>query len=151
MLELFEAIYNHYLADPLADNLKGLYHTEAPQEAEFPYAVFSLVSNTQEFTFSENFENCLIQFNIYSRESSPKEICDLYELLKGNTVAGTGFDFLDLSIDDYRAVSLLRENAILTHIEGVWQYSVTYRAVLEKTGEAAHFISNKFMYNLLSI
>jgi len=151
MLELFEAIFSHYQSDPLSRHLKGFYHTEAPQEAEFPYGVFSLVSNVQDFTYTEDFENCLVQFNLYSDDSSPRQACELYELLKGDPVEGTGFDFLELSIEEYRTVSLMRENAILTRVEGVWQYNVTYRMVLQKTGEAAHFVSNKYMYNLLSI
>ena len=151
MTELFEAIYAHYLEDPLANNLTGLYNTEAPQNAEFPYCVFALVSNVPEFTFNEDFENCLVQFNLFSKESSPAKICTLYELLRGDTISGTGFDFLELSITNYEAVSLIRENAILFQVDDVWQYNVTYRMILEKTGAAAHFVSNKYLYNLISI
>jgi len=151
MKELFEAIYSHYLDDPLSGTLKGLYHTEAPPDAEFPYCVFLLVSNTLDYTFSENFEDCLVQFNLFSDKSSPQEITQLYELLKGDTELGTGFDFLELPIDNYRTVSLVRETAILIHVDDVWQYSVTYRMLLEQTGLAAHYEISKYLYNLMSI
>jgi len=149
MNKLFEAIYSHYSSDPLASSLTGMYNTEAPQEAELPYAVFALISDVPEWTFSENFENCLLQFNIFSDESSPAEICALYELLKGDVDIGTGFDFLDLSITDYEVVSLIRENAILTRLEGIWQYSITYRMQFQETGVAAKALTVG-MFNLLS-
>jgi len=150
MNDLFAAIITHYDADPLAVSLTGMYNTEAPQEAVFPYGVFSLVSNVPDWTFSENFENCLLQFNIFSDKISPVEICALYDLLKGDVGVGTGFDFLDLPITDYEAISLVRENAILLRVENIWQYTVTYRILLRETGEAAKALTVG-MYNLLGL
>jgi len=150
MNDLFAAIITHYDADPLAVSLTGMYNTEAPQEAVFPYGVFSLVSNVPDWTFSENFENCLLQFNIFSDKISPVEICALYDLLKGDIGVGTGFDFLDLPITDYEAISLVRENAILLRVENIWQYTVTYRILLRETGEAAKALTVG-MYNLLGL
>lgn len=151
MKELFEAVYAHYLLDPLANSMSGLYNTEAPQEAKFPFGVFLLVSNVQDFTFSENFENCLVQFNLFSSESSPVEISNLYELLKGDTVSGTGFDFLELFLDNYETVSLQREVATLTKVENIWQYNVSYRCVLQYSGEVVHVRFCGNLYNFLSI
>ena len=127
MTELFAAIITHYSSDPLKDSLTGgLWNTEAPQDVVFPYGVFQLISDVPEWTFSENLENILIQFNIFSDKSNPVETCALFELLK------KAFDFLDLPIDNYETVSLVRENAILTRVESVWQYNVTYRIVIQK-------------------
>lgn len=152
MKPLFEAIYAHYASDPLATRLSELYDTEAPPDAEYPYAVFSVPSDVQEITFSENFENCLIQFNIFSEEAYPDEVYEIFRLLKGDTVLGTGFDFFDLVLDDYTTVSMQRENAILTRLEGkIWLYSVTYRLLLESTGEAARAKIEKYLYNLLPL
>lgn len=151
MNELFTSIYSHYLEDPLSSSLTALYNTEAPANAGFPYAVFSLVSDVLDFTFTENFENCLVQFNVFSNKSSSKEIGNLFNLFKGDPVAGEGFDFFELSLDNYETVSLQRESAILTRIEKIWQYNITYRCVLQYTGEVAHAIANKFLYNLISI
>jgi len=150
MNDLFAAVITHYDADPLAESLTGMYNTEAPQEAVFPYGVFSLVSDVPDWTFSENFENCLLQFNIFSDKISPVEICALYDLLKGDVGVGTGFDFLDLPITDYEAISLIRENAILLRVEQIWQYTVTYRILLRETGEAAKALTVGF-YNLLGL
>jgi len=151
MDDLFAAIITHYSTDPLeASDLTGLYNTQAPQDAVFPYAVFTLISDVPEWTFSEDFENVLVQFNIFSNTSSPVEICALYELLKGDVALGTGFDFLDLPVTDYEIVSLIRENAILTRIEGIWQYNVTYRMEIQRTDVAAKAMTIG-MYNLLSL
>jgi len=150
MNDLFAAIITHYDADPLAALLTGMYNTEAPQDAVFPYGVFSLISDVPDWTFSENFENCLLQFNIFSDKINPVEICALYDLLKGDVGIGTGFDFLDLPITDYEAISLVRENAILLRVENIWQYTVTYRILLRETGEAAKALTVG-MYNLLGL
>lgn len=126
MTDLFAAIMVRYAAVPLSSSLTGLWNTQAPQDAVSPYGVFTLISDVPEWTFSENFENCLLQFNLFSDENDPVEICALFELLK------TAFDFLDLTIANHETVSMIRENVILTRIENVWQYNVTYRIILQK-------------------
>lgn len=126
MTDLFVAIMTRYDAVALSSSLTGLWNTEAPQDAVFPYGVFQLISNVPEWQFEEDFENILLQFNLFSKTSSPVQICALYTLLK------TAFDFFDLTIANYETVSLIRENAILTRIENVWQYNVTYRIVMQK-------------------
>lgn len=128
MRTLFQAIYTAYLASGLpAGGLTGLYNTEAPPGAAFPYGVFTLVSDVPDWTFSEDFENCLVQFNLFSdHKTSPVEICALFELLK------VAFDFVDLTVSGYKSVSLTRELSTLLRIDMVWQYTVTYRIYLEK-------------------
>lgn len=138
MKDLFKAIYAHYLDDLLATKLTGMYNTEAPPDAVFPYGVFSLISCVQDFNFGEDFENCLVQFNLFSK-GTLQEICDLYDLLKGDVSAGTGFDFHDLVFVDYDSVSMIRENSMLGKVEGAWQFSVTYRIVMQKKGSVVHF------------
>ena len=128
MNTLFTAIYEKYLASGLpAAGMTGLYNTRAPADAAFPYGVFSLQDNKPEWTFTENFENCLIQFNLFSNiKKSPSEICTLFELLK------TTFDFVDLTFDGYTSISLVREIATLVNIENVWDFMVQYRFLIEE-------------------
>ena len=128
MNTLFTSIYTAYLASGLPDaGMTGLYNTEAPPGAEFPYGVFTLVSDVPDWTFTEDFENCLIQFNLYSdHRTKPAEVCALFELLKA------AFDFVDLTVTGYTSVSLTREMATLLRVDMVWQYTVTYRIYLEK-------------------
>ncbi len=155
MNELLTAIYDHFKTDPLFTStvhLTDLYDTEAPASAMFPYGTVAIISDIQEFTFTEDFEDCLVQFNLFSKKSSAEELGVLFNLLKGDTEAGEGFDFKDLTfIDNFRPVSLERVNAIRTRVEKIWQYNVTYRCVLQYDGVIAHAVTNKFLYNLMSI
>lgn len=128
MQDLFNAIYTYYLTTSLASSLTGdFYNTEAKEDVSFPYGTFSIVSVVPDWTFTENLEYCLIQFNLFSNTVDATEVCNLFELLK------TAFDFYDLAVDNYETVSMVRENAILTRVEKVWQYSVTYRILLGKS------------------
>lgn len=128
MTDLFNAIYTYYLTTSLSSSLTGgLHNTEAKEDVSFPYGTFSIVSIVPDWTFDENLEDCLIQFNLFSNTVDATEVCSLFELLK------TAFDFYDLTIANYETVSLVRENAILTRAEKIWQYSVTYRILLGKS------------------
>ena len=127
MKTLFQAIYARHQATDLSDALTNLYCTEAPPRAVFPYGVFSLVSNVPDWTFTEDFEDSLVQFSLFSNVISDQtEVCDAFELLKA------AFDKFDLVVANYKIVSLTREMANLIKQEDVWHYAVTYRIYLEK-------------------
>lgn len=126
MTDLFTALYEYWVTTTLNSLMTALYNTEAPETAEYPYAVMSIVSNVADWTFTEDIENCLVQFNIYSDTVDATEVCNIFEALK------TAFDFYDLSISNYETISLTRENAILTRVEKVWTYNATYRILLGK-------------------
>jgi len=152
MKDLFEAIFTRFTEDAdLFGSVTGMYNTEAPANAAFPYIVFSLVSDVQDFDSDSILEDTLIQFNIFSDESSSSEVCDIFEYLKGITVEGTGYDFYELAIDNYTTLILKRETAQLFQVEKIWQYNVTYQCLLNYTGEVAveKFYGN--LYALLSI
>lgn len=127
MQDLFNAIYDYYLTTALASPLSALHNTQAPEDAVFPYITFSLISDVPDWTFTENLENCLVQFNLFSNTVDATQICALFELLK------TAFDFYDLTIDNYETIYMFRENSILTRVENVWQYNVLYRILLGKS------------------
>lgn len=97
-----------------------LYNTEAPEEATFPYATVSLVSDVPGFTFEENTEDCLVQFNLHSSTTTCAEINTTFELVKA------AFDKYDLVIAGATTISLERGNANLFKVEGVWQLNVVY-------------------------
>ena len=122
---LFTAIYSRYVASSLSALLSGMYHTQAPADAVFPYATLSLISPRPEWTFTENFENCLIQFSLFNNESSPSDAGDEVELLKEL------YDFFDLLITYFLTVKFVRETVHMLRIERVWQHVVTYRILIE--------------------
>lgn len=127
MIDLFYAIYIKYQGSPLASELTGFYNTQADKNAVYPYGVFQLISAVPDWTFTEEMENCLVQINLFSDTVDAEEICSLYKTLK------TAFDFSDLDIVNYEMISIVRENSILTRVEKVWQYNVTYRILLGKS------------------
>lgn len=137
MKELFEAIYAHYEATVLAAKLTELYNTEAPplstEEGDggsvFPYGTFSLVSDVPDWTFTEHFEDILIQFDFFSKAVLATEVLEAAEALED------AFDFHDLAIAyPYTTVSLTQEVAnLLPRVEGIWEYNISYRLLLERT------------------
>jgi len=134
MNELLIAIQSHFLTDPLntgTPSLTALYDTEAPSDAVFPYGTVSIIGGSPDFTFTEDFENPIIQFNLFSKKSSGKEIGVLFNLLKGDKDLGQGFDFKDLAITGYGAVSMVRGESIRTRVEKVWQYEVNYSSTFQ--------------------
>lgn len=134
MNELFIAIQSHFLTDPLFTNRPGLtalYDTEAPADAVFPYGTVSIIGGSPDFTFTEDFENPNIQFNMFSNKSSGKEIGELFNLLKGDKDLGQGFDFKDLTISGYGAVSLVRGESVRTREEKMWKYEVNYSSMFQ--------------------
>jgi len=125
MQVLFEAIWNRFRATALASKLTELYNTEAPPEAVFPYGVFS-TNITADWTFTETSEDCLIMFVLFSEESLSTELCVAFEALK------VAFDFHDLAVAGYEFVSLERGPANMIRVEKIWQYSITYKLVIQK-------------------
>jgi len=111
----------------------GLYCYEAPQNTDFPYGVFFLVSDIPWDRFVERGNEAVIQFNIFSRKTSTTvdpltEISNLYELLDAV------YDECTLTIDNYTHVSMKRElgELIPGDESGVYQCSISYRVLMEK-------------------
>ena len=126
MLEpLFDAIYNRYLATGFAAEITELYNTEAMGEAVMPYSIISMVSNIPDWTFTENFENFILQFSLFSETSTNKEILDAAVALK------SAFDFFDLNVAGFSTVSMTRGVSTLVRVEKVWQYKINYHIELQ--------------------
>jgi len=129
MKEFFKAIMDKFAAGQVAASVSALYNTEAKPSAVFPYIVFS-VDNNQDWTFTEQFEDFAVQFDIYSDTPSVEEVSDIFDLLT------SCYDFVDLTITGYQPISMQRENSRLIKwdVEGklVWNWSVTYKVKIQK-------------------
>lgn len=107
-----------------------LYKGRAEQGAAYPYAVFFMVSNTPELTFSEDYENTIIQFSLFSTTSGTTEIEDIYTHLKALydecALTITGATLVWMKRD--HAVFLAEDHAITTSAgtTRVWVYHVDY-------------------------
>ncbi len=152
MKTLFAAIDARYKADSsLAAATTGMYLSEAPANAKYPYIVVTLVGDTEDFDSSTFYEDVIIQFAIFDNRKSPSRITDIFELLKGVPANDTGFDFGNLIIDDYLTLAMIRNTANLLRVDNVWEYVVSYQILLEETGVGGvgHFHSN--FYNLMQL
>lgn len=54
----------------------------AAEGAEYPYIVFQIVSDVPDLTFTESYEDVLIQFSLFSSASSSGEVEDMFAHLK---------------------------------------------------------------------
>lgn len=129
MKTLFTGIYNLFTTGSPAiytDVGGRFYLTEAPQDTTFPYIVYYLVSNDYDYQFEEDFEEFVIQFNIFDDKASPSNISDYYENLK------TLFDWSSPTVSNYTVITFQREFSQLARDDDVWQWTVQYRVLLEK-------------------
>ena len=130
MKALFTGIYNLFTTGPPAiyTNVGGrFYLTEAPQNTTFPYIVYYVESNDYDYQFVEDFEDFLIQFNIFDDDvSSASNISTYFENLK------TLFDWSLPTVSGYSIVRFVREFATLARDDEVWQYTIQYRILLQK-------------------
>ena len=105
-----------------------IYLDEAPDRATFPYCVFFIVSAVPNGTFTEDIDDVMIQFSLFSTSKGATEITGLYNKLTAL------FDDCSLTVTDALSLSFSREN-LLTSVEdmttttgtvGVKHWSVDY-------------------------
>lgn len=124
MKYLTTAIYAKLSGSLLDTDIGGrLYKGQAPQGAEYPYVVFSIISDIPEKTFTEDYENVLIQFSLFSDEEGSAEIEDMFAHLK------TLYDECSLTITSSTLVWMKRQNAIQIKDDDVWIYHVDYEVL----------------------
>lgn len=134
MNELFKAVWDRFVTTTgsgLYDDIGGrLYHNVAPQQATFPYCVYFSVDDTNELDFSDDREEFLLQFNIFSQNNSAVEAGDLLSSLK------TMFDNCNLNVTDWRHLRFKRNfvipNNAFEQVPPVMGYSVEYNVLLER-------------------
>jgi len=134
MNSLFQAVYNRFSSTTgsgLYNDVSGrMYLGHASQGATFPYCVYFSVSDIDELDFSDERENFLLQFNIYSQNNSVLEAGNLLESLK------TMFDNCSLTVTGWRHLQFKRgmvyPNNDFSQVPPVQGYSIEYDVLLEK-------------------
>ena len=130
MKNLTTAIYSLFSTSTLASLIGGrLYKGQAPEGAEYPYAVYMLISDVPDPVFGKLGEDAYFQFSLFSGASSSGEIEDLYAALK------TAYDDQPLTITNDTHIWTQRINAVMNIEEHttpagtqkVWAYHVDYR------------------------
>lgn len=136
MKNLTTAIYGKLTGSTLSSAVGGrVFRGVAPGGTEFPYVVYSLISDVPEYTFSETLEDVTIQFDIFSKASSSSEVEDLFGYLKSL------YDFCSMTITGGSLLYMRRNVAILytedfttpSGTETVWHYSVDYEIMMKRT------------------
>jgi len=114
--------------DLYADISGRFYKGRAPDSAVYPYVVYTLVSDVPDNTFTEDLENVIIQFSLFSSASGSTEVENMFTHLKAL------YDECSLTITGSTLLWMKRENAILmiedhTTVSGtiqVWHYAIDY-------------------------
>lgn len=136
MNALFIAIYNQFTKDlgggvhyDVYDDVSGRFYLEhAPQDVDWPYIVYNLVNDANDWTFSENYEDCAIQFNLFSEAASADEVGDMFTHLK------TCFDDCALTVAAYTHLYMQRgELASLRWDPDAkhWHYVIEYNILIQ--------------------
>lgn len=123
MINLSKALITKAASSDFLNDVQGrLFKGRAAEGAQYPYAVFLIVSNTPEKTYTEDFENTIVQFSLFSDASGSAEIENMYTHLKAL------YDECVLTIpgglDTF--IWMKRENATLMIEDDVWAYHVDY-------------------------
>ena len=97
MKNILTAIYSKFSGSELSSYVGGrIYLDQAPDNCEFPYVVYFVVSSTPDDVFCQKGKQTLIQFSLFSANTSAVEVADLYDSLR------TLFDdaFIEISIHE---------------------------------------------------
>jgi len=113
MQSLISAINGKWPGSALDTAVGGRIHLDqAPQGCEFPYVVWFVVNDTPEYPGGKTMEGVLIQFSIFSANSSAVEITGILANLR------TLFDDCSLTITGSTLVYFIRRN-LTTMVENI--------------------------------
>ena len=115
-----------------------MYIEEIPQGSAYPNATYGLIHNQRDWTFTNDFSEAIVQFNLYSKSNSAVEITDSESKLR------TLYDNCSLATSDLGAiwghVLMIRDGSWLDKIPSpdstgggnIWRYVVEYNVMLTK-------------------
>ena len=127
MQVLFTGLWNKYNSNAaLKAVVSGMYLTEAPQGTAYPYIVYHKINGVADYTYTEDMENVIIQFNIFDDHNSSTTINDIYTKLTAL------FDWCSLTVVGWDSIYMKRELDNLTKDNGIWNYFVQYRLEIQK-------------------
>lgn len=123
--------YNNSTGHGAYTSINGrCYHNIAPQGATFPYVVYFSVSDVDDLNFTDELEEFLIQFNIFSQSNSALEAGQILENFKSL------FDNCNLTVTDWRHIgfqrSLVLPNNDFAQSPPIQGYSIQYDVLIEK-------------------
>jgi len=135
MNALYSAIHNHFSSTTGSGFYKDvsgqLYPAAASQEATFPYCTYFSAAAVTDIDFTDEREDFLLQFDIYSRNNSPFEAGNLLESLK------TMFDNCSLTVTGWNHLQFQRKDPGIpmndySQVPPIMRYKIEYDVLLEK-------------------
>ena len=132
MKNLTTAIYGRLSGSALAARINSrMFKGQAPEGTDYPYIVYMVVTDTPNHTFTEDFENVLVQFSLFSITSGTTEVENMYTDLK------TLYDEKSFSITGSTLVWMRRSNANFivedhttpTGTQKVWAWHVDFEVL----------------------
>lgn len=136
MKNLTTALFSKLSGSSLDTLIGGrMFKGNAYDGTEYPYVVFMVISDVQSDTFKSSLDDVLIQFSIFSDDSSSGEIENIYAALKSL------YDNATLTITGATLCMIARQSATLmvedhTTPDGtakVWHYAIEYTVIQERT------------------
>jgi len=120
------SIYGKFANSSLSSDCGGrIYFREAPQGAEYPHVVYSFIGPNPDKTFTEQYEELIVTFSLYSTSSSVVEITTMYGHLDSL------FDECAMTITGYKLVRMYRQSS-----PGILNEEIT---TPEGTGSVSHW------------
>lgn len=136
MKYLSTAIYARCaVGTPLHTAIGGrIYKHRAPDAPTYPYVVYGLVSDVADPTFTEGLEDVLIQFSLFSSDSSSGEIEDMFTYLRtlydDCIMPMTGAVHLSMRRQDTTLV--MEDHPTPTGTMQIWHYAVDYAIMFQR-------------------
>lgn len=136
MIVLNKAIITRFNGDSMSDTFTGMYFLEAKPSATYPYVVFSYPSQKHDLSFTQRFEDFLVQFDIFTDKSSAEVYGEYYNLLIGDEDLQTGFDYAEFDVEGYYLLGFERMNVLRSKTfeenKSIVCITVNYKCLLEK-------------------
>jgi len=126
---LTTAIYGQLAGSAFATDINSrMFKGQAPEGTTYPYAVYMVVTDVPDHTFSEDFEDVIVQFSLFSSASGTEQIEDMYADLL------TLYDENDFSIEEEDLIWMRESNTAFlvedhttpTGTQRIWAYHVSF-------------------------
>ena len=132
MKNLTKAIYGQVAGSSLYTDVSGrLFKGRAPDGTSYPYIVYFVVTDMPSKTFTEDYENVIIQFSLFSTASGTTEVEDMFTHLKTLydekpfTITGSTLVWMRRSNTSF----LVEDHTTPTGTQQVWHYAVDFEVL----------------------
>jgi len=115
---------------PLPALTEGLFYGQADRDTDAPYVTYHLIDGRTDDDMSSYVQDMLVQFSVWSDDSSPTEAVRIGEML------ALWFDDAAIDVDGGACYICQRESYNLVQdpdvVGGGWQYQVDYRLMVQE-------------------